>query len=65
MNSATTELLKISLFYHSKSLLIYCCICIAVFLNCNIAVILYMSGNSQGVKRPYLGHEIILCNTLL
>ena len=25
----------------------------------------YMSGNSQGVKRPYLGHKIILCNTLL
>ena len=20
-----------------------------------------MSGNSQGVKRPYLGHKIILC----
>ena len=25
----------------------------------------YMSGNSRGVKRPYLGHTIILCNTLL
>ena len=22
-------------------------------------------GNSQNVKRPYLGHKIILCNTLL
>ena len=27
--------------------------------------LVYMSGNSQGVKRPYLGHKIILCNTLL
>ena len=26
---------------------------------------IHMSGNSQGVKRPYLGHTIILCNTLL
>ena len=25
----------------------------------------YMSGNSQGVKRHYLDHKIILCNTLL
>ena len=25
----------------------------------------HMSGNSQGVKRPYLGHKFILCNTLL
>ena len=28
-------------------------------------VMCHMSGNSQGVKRPYLGHKIILCNTLL
>ena len=26
---------------------------------------LHMSGTGQGVKRPYLGHKIILCNTLL
>ena len=25
----------------------------------------YMRGNSQGVMRHYLGHKIILCNTLL
>ena len=25
----------------------------------------HMSGNSQGVKRPYLGHKFILSNTLL
>ena len=34
-------------------------------LNTLWAFILYMSGNSQGVKKPYLGHKIILCNTLL
>ena len=26
---------------------------------------MHMSGNSQGVKRHYLGHKIIICNTLL
>ena len=25
----------------------------------------HMSGNSQGVKRPYLGHKVIPCNTPL
>ena len=25
---------------------------------------LHMSGTSQGVKRSYLGHKIILCNTI-
>ena len=24
-----------------------------------------MSGNSRSVKRPYLGHNFLLCNTLL
>ena len=26
---------------------------------------IYLSGNSQGANRPYLGHKIILCNNLL
>ena len=25
----------------------------------------HMSGNSQSIKRPYLGHKVILCNALL
>ena len=28
-------------------------------------VFIHMSGNSQSVKRPYLGHKVILRNTLL
>ena len=31
----------------------------------DIRALQYMSGNTQGVKRPYLGHEVILCNTLM
>ena len=33
---------------------------------CNKALICtHMSENSQDIKRPFLGHKIILCNTLL
>ena len=32
--------------------------------NCALLNI-HMNGNSQGVKRPYLGHKMILFNTLL
>ena len=41
-----------------------------IYENCKIIILrfynfTYMSGNSQGVKRPYLGHKVILCNTLM
>ena len=62
-------------FYKSLYIFGHFCCCVAqflIFLQFLSGVqkyvwkdVIHMSGNSQGVERSYLGHEIILYNTLL